>query len=197
MFSHYWNSCVGKTLISLANMGGVLPPYAVYGGSITDPEITEAWAGLSKLKPGIYILADKGWVDYTKCLIDHGIFLITPDKKRVGEDGFTGDDSIWNQDVAHLRIHVERCIRRIREFKVLNTRCPLSRKDLMSSIVNVCALLINFKAPIGGRDMGLVQVDPNTGRETRVSAYTLMWAPSVLSWEVHTPATAPHRAPGD
>ena len=40
----------------------------------------------------------------------YGVFFVTPDKKRSGADDFTQDDCIWNQDVAHLRIHVERAI---------------------------------------------------------------------------------------
>ena len=54
-----------------------------------------------KLPAGIYVLADKGWVDYTTALIKHGVVFITPDKKRTGAEQFTADDSIWNQDVAH------------------------------------------------------------------------------------------------
>ena len=87
------------------------------------------------------------------------------------------------KDVAHLRIHVERAIRRIREFRILNTRAPILRGDLMSSIMTVCALLVNFKAPTGGRDMNLMAHDRN-GNAVRVSAYTLMWGPSVLGWDV-------------
>jgi len=184
-FSQYWNSSCGKVLIPLANLGGPLPPSAVHGGSITDPEITDAWKHLKDLPAGVYILADKGWVDYTTATSKHGIGIITPDKKRQGSDQFTADDSMWNQDVAHLRIHVERAIRRIREFRILNVRCPILRADLMSDIMTVCTLLTNFKAPTGGRDMDLTSRSP-TGEVIKVSAYTLIWAPSVLGWSVPT-----------
>ena len=173
----------------------MLPPSSVHGGSITDPEIVDAWKTLACFPPGANLLADKGWVDYTTSLLKYGVRMITPDKKRVNATNFTVDDSLWNQDVAHLRIHVERAIRKVREFKIINTRQPLTRKDLMTSInMNVCSLLTNFKGPTGGKDMDLHTFDEQ-GNAKRVSAYTMMWAPSELGWDVPTPATAPKARP--
>ena len=187
LFSKYWNSAAGKVLIALASLGAVLPPSRVHGGSITDPEITDAWETLACYPPGTHILADKGWVDYTTALTKHALVMITPDKKRVGAEQFTADDSLWNQHVAYLRIHVERVIRRIREFRILNSKMPLARRDVMTPVMTVCALLTNFRAPTGGREMDLHTLD-GQGNPIRVSAYTLLWGPSVLGWRVPTPA---------
>ena len=177
-------------LIAYSCLGGILSGSSVHGGSITDPEIVDAWKHLASFPQGSHLLADKGWVDYTNALLKYGIVVITPDKKRTGATEFTADDSLWNQEVAALRIHVERAIKRIREFKIINTRCPICRKDMMTSIMNVCSLLVNFKGPTGGRDMDLHTLDA-ANNPLRVSAYTLMWAPSILGWNVPTPATAP------
>jgi hypothetical protein len=189
-FSKYWGCCAGKWLMSLSCLGSTLPPSRVYPGRITDPQITDAY--FEKVlgpkpdangpyraeefrKEGVlfadtHVLADKGWVDYVKATLERGILFITPDKKRTGADQFTEDDSLWTQDVAHLRIHVERIIKHTREFRILNTRCSILRKDLMSSIVTVCALLQNFRAPVGGSDFGLRGADGK-----RVCAWTLTW----------------------
>ena len=68
---------------------------------------------LASFPQGSHLLADKGWVDYTNALLKYGIVVITPGKKRTGATEFTADDSLWNQEVAALRIHVERAIKRI------------------------------------------------------------------------------------
>jgi hypothetical protein len=119
-------------------------------------------------------LADKGWVDYVEATRRRGIFFVTPDKARDGSEQFTADETFWNADVAHLRIHVERAIKRIREFRVINARCHMSRKDLMSATVTVCALLCNFLPPTGGSDFGL----RGEGGK-RCCAYSLVWGDRV------------------
>lgn len=108
-----------------------------------------------------------------------GIFFVTPDKKRDNADDFTRDDTVWNADVAHLRIHVERAIRHTRTFAILNTRFRASRRDLMSSIATVCTLLCNFRRPVGGTDFGLIGEDGQA-----VCAFTLNWG--------KPQATSPH-----
>ena len=191
-YSQYWGSCAGKALIALSCLGANLPPSRVYPGRITDPQITEEWLKellhdvivgdfsveelkqLGALMAGIWILADKGWVDYVEATRRRGIFFITPDKARDGSEQFTADETFWNADVAHLLIHVERAIKHIREFRVINARCTMSRKDLMSATVTVCALLCNFLPPTGGSDFGL----RNASGE-RCCAYSLVWGDRV------------------
>eukprot|EP00965_Chrysotila_dentata_P048060 1594061-Pleurochrysis_carterae.AAC.1 len=81
--------------------------------------------------------------------------MATPDKKRDGAAQFTEADCLWNQFVAHLRIHVERAIRHVLQFQVFSTRWPLNRKDLMSSIMFAFMMLCNYRRPVGGVDFGL------------------------------------------
>ena len=163
VYSSYWGSCAGKVLIPLSVLGANLPPSKTYPAHITDPQITEAWFkeligdapigdfSVEELKllksflAGIWILADKGWVDYSQATRQRGIFFVTPDKSRDGAEQFTADETFWNADVAHLRIHVERAIKRI-EFRVFNVRATIHRKDLMSAEA-VCSLLCNFLPP--------------------------------------------------
>ena len=105
-----------------------------------------------------------------------GIFFVTPDKKRDKADSFTRDDSLWNADVAHLRIHVERAIRHTRTFAMMSTRFRATLTDLMSTIATVCTLLCNFQRPVGGSDFGLVGDDGEA-----VCAYTLNWGAPVTT----------------
>ena len=47
--------------------------------------------------------------------------------------------------IASLRIHVERCIGRIKNFKILGQNFPLSMIRIANQIVSVCAWLTNFQ----------------------------------------------------
>ena len=76
---------------------------------------------------------------------------------------------MWNQEVARLRIHVERLIRHIREFRALSVRCPISRKDLLSKLAFCCTMLQNFALPVGGVDY---KMRKDGGA---CSAYSLLW----------------------
>eukprot|EP00965_Chrysotila_dentata_P045287 1504911-Pleurochrysis_carterae.AAC.3 len=158
---HYWSNPGGKALVALSCCGAMLPPSRVYLAKITDPDNTEQWlrelhgppesgeglltpatlSGLNHLFADIWLLADKGWRD--------------------GAAQLTGDDALWNQFVAHLRIHVaEHPIRHVRLLQVVSKRWPIARKNLMSSIICVCTLLCSYRRPAaGGVDCVLVGQD--------------------------------------
>ena len=52
------------------------------------------------------------------------------------------------QEMANLRIHVERAISRIKTFKILQNVFPINQAGLFNRIWTVCALLVNFQSPI-------------------------------------------------
>ncbi len=54
--------------------------------------------------------------------------------------------------VANMRIHVERDIRRAREFKHLNNTVAIHHTDLISDEVAIAFLLGNFHQPLIGKD---------------------------------------------
>ena len=50
--------------------------------------------------------------------------------------------------VANLRIHVERAINRIKEFKILKNTLPINALPLADDIIKVCAAVCNIQAPL-------------------------------------------------
>ena len=54
--------------------------------------------------------------------------------------------------VANMRIHVERDMRRGREFHFLNKTIPISHIDLASAEARVAFFMGNFQPPLTGKD---------------------------------------------
>jgi hypothetical protein len=125
---------------------------------------------LDKLKPGDAIFADKGFLDSDE-LRKRGIQLITPTHlkgrilnardesvplSKTVKCGFKRKKEIKQLAHKHVhrgamiarhRIHVERHNFRIKSFRILN-KIPLSLKDSVNKIFNVCAYLTLFTPPM-------------------------------------------------
>lgn len=123
-------------------------------GNVSDNEITFQSGLLAKLEKGDAMMADRGWTNKS-ALLKHGIRLAVPeflmDKKQ-----FLITDLVRSVSLARLRIHVERCIGRIKQWNILNNRIPLTYWNNLDDIWFVCANLPLFCPPIIN-----VEVDSN------------------------------------
>lgn len=61
---------------------------------------------------------------------------------------FSTDDVYRTQEIAQLRIHVERSIGRVKNFHILEGVIPLSIVPLISKIFQVCCWLTNLDFPM-------------------------------------------------
>ena len=50
--------------------------------------------------------------------------------------------------IVSLQIHIERAIRRVKEFDILNSVIPATLAGSANQIWTVCALLTNFQPPL-------------------------------------------------
>ena len=65
----------------------------------------------------------------------------------VGKTQLTKEEAAFSCKIASCRIHVERAIERMRNFKILNTiTAPL--RPFVDKIVQVCATLVDLQSPI-------------------------------------------------
>lgn len=131
-------------------MVGISPhPAVVYvskawGGRASDKRITQTSADLlDKLKPNDEVMADRGF-EIEGTLTPLGVKLTIPDFKGQGRAQMSESEG---KKIAEARIHVERAIRRIKCYHILDRELRLTMASLADQIFTVCACLVNFQTP--------------------------------------------------
>ena len=91
-------------------------------------------------------MADKGF--RIQHLLDPlGVELIIP--PFLGDrEQFTKEEVIYTQQIAHMRIHVERFMAVIKDFHFLDASIPVKLFGSINQIFTVICLLCNFQDPI-------------------------------------------------
>lgn len=146
MFSSYKGSNTFKCLLGIAPHGAVTFISPLYTGCISDVEITKLSGLLELLEPGDDVMADKGFT-IRKLLAEKDVTLNIPaflHSKRQ----FTPDEVKETEQIARLRIHVERMNKRIKENHLFDTPIPMSLAGTANQLWAVACLLANFKGPL-------------------------------------------------
>ncbi|CAB1321440.1 unnamed protein product [Coregonus sp. 'balchen'] len=126
MFSNYKSHCTMKALVGIAPHGPITFVSSLYKGPISDK----------------YMFIQSG--------IQH---LLTEDMAVMANKGFLIDDHSQmptaevhqTQEIARLRIHMERVIRRVKENKLFNTNIPLAIAGSINQLFTVACLLSNYQ----------------------------------------------------
>lgn len=146
MYSSYKSNTTLKGLLGIAPHGAVTFVSSLYTGSISDKEITRCSGILDLLEPRDSVMADKGF-DIEALLNTHGVGLnIPPLLQARGQ--FTMEQVVETKTIAKLRIHVERAIRRIKEFHIFDSDVPLNLVGSINQIYTIVCLLTNFQGPL-------------------------------------------------
>lgn len=120
-----------------------------FGGRTTDATIVEKSQYLNILSPKSEVMADRGFKHIESLLQKKGCKLIRP-PSVLSNSQPTKSEVIETRRIASLRIHIERVIRRLREFNLLtpHARIPFETLDIIDEIILIAAALINFQTPI-------------------------------------------------
>ena len=154
MFSHYKNTTTGKALIGISAHGMGIIFSEIYPGSISDTEITEKTDILNYVQEGHEIMTDRGFAIQDLCAIK-GVSLNRPKQKDADSSVFLPGEIHRNFDIAATRIHVERYIGRVRNWRILNNVWPLSQVDMLTSTWQVICHTVNILfPPIGPKTEG-------------------------------------------
>ena len=131
-------------MIGITPSGAISFVSTLFGGCISDRELTIKSGVLEKLETGDSIMADKGFL-IADLLEPLGVTLNIPPLKQC--DQFSEAQMIETRRIASQRVHVERAIGRIKTFHILS-HVPNTIAGIIDQVFFVCAVLTNFKKPL-------------------------------------------------
>lgn len=145
-YSHYKGTTTLKSLIGISPSGALTFVSDLYTGSISDKEITKLSGILSLLEEGDEVMVDKGFL-ISDLLTPVGVTLAIPPFIR-NDRQLTQEEVSKTQEIARLRIHVERAIRRIKEYHIFDRTLPMTTMGSINQVWKVCAMLTTFQDPL-------------------------------------------------
>ncbi|KAK0146645.1 THAP domain-containing protein 2 [Merluccius polli] len=140
VFSTYKSHATFKAMIGMAPHGAITFVSGLYAGSMSDREIFKLSGIVNLLRPDMAIMVDKGFVvdNIAPCKVYRPAFLSK--KQQMSQD-----DVRQTQSIARLRVHVERCIRRVKENKLFDREIPLSVCGSIEELFSVACFLVNYQ----------------------------------------------------
>ena len=146
VYSRYKHHHTLKGLVGISPSGAVTYVSDLYAGSTSDKEITRHCGLLELLEPGDAVMTDKGFdIRYELMLI--GVRLNIPPFAKKNTQ-MPARDVVSTRQIASLRIHVERAIRRIKQYRILASVMPLTVVNLSNEIWGICSALTLFHPPL-------------------------------------------------
>ena len=146
LYSSYKSNTTLKGLIGIAPHGAITFVSSLYTGSISDKEITRCSGILDLLEAHDSVMADKGF-DIADLLMSKQVSLNLPPFLR-GQTQFSAQEVLKTKNIAKVRIHVERAIRRIKEFHLFDSDISLSTLGSVNQLYTVACLLTNFQGTL-------------------------------------------------
>lgn len=130
MYSSYKHHTTLKGLVGIAPSGGISFLSDMFEGSISDKEIVKRSGLLDLLNPDDLVMADRGF-DIKDLLQPRNVHLNIPPFLK-NRKNLTPQEEIDTKRIARVRIHVERAIERMKKFKIIGCKIPLTIKPVIS-----------------------------------------------------------------
>lgn len=146
MYSSYKSHTTYKGNVVISPSGEIIHISSLFEGSISDKELVRQSGLLPLLQPGDQLMADKGFV-IQDLLTPLGCEVVMPSflsSKRQ----FSKNDLQESKKLHNLRVHVERAIRRVKEFHYFDRVIPLTVAGSINQIWTVACLITNFQGPL-------------------------------------------------
>lgn len=134
----YLVSCTPNGLVNYVSPG--------YGGRVTDTCLVETCDFIKCLQPPTCVMADRGFKHVESYLYKHGATLVRPPSVKSGIK-LSKTEARETKQIASLRIHVERVIRRLREFNMLKPHACVNHNFLkvLDNVITIACGLINLQ----------------------------------------------------
>ena len=144
-WSDYKHHNTWKLLVGVTPNGQVTFLSDLWGGRVSDKQITRESGVLDLLEPGDNVMVDRGF-DISNLVLD-GVSVNMP-PFLAGKEQMTAAETEETMSIAAVRIHVERAIGRIKTYHILDGTLPNTRSPYATQIAAVCGLLTNFLLPL-------------------------------------------------
>lgn len=145
-YSNYKSHNTIKYLIKISPAEAVTFLSSGWGGRASYKEITLHSGFLDKVVHGDCALADRGFLIEEE-LATRGAVLRIPAFTRNRTQMSVRDVDVSRQ-IAHVRIHVERVIGRLKKFKILSSVITLSQVDLIDDMMVTIAGVVNLNPSV-------------------------------------------------
>lgn len=145
-FSNYKGHNTLKSLIGIDKIGAVVFVSRLWGGSVSDTQITRESGLYDLLEEGDAVMVDKGFIHIKGDLSQRGVKLYCP--PFLTKNQFTKKEVESTRRIASARIHVERKMEQIKNFRILQGVIPISLCDIVDEVFFVCASLTNLLPPL-------------------------------------------------
>lgn len=159
--SNYKHHSTIKFLVGIHPSGAVTYISKAYPGKSSDKQITQESLDLiDSLIPGQKVMVDRGFTieEDLPC----GVKLVIPSFKGASRQQLTANELSKSKVISRARVHVERCMRRIKSFNILRQELKLSQVDVYEQIFKTCAYLVNFQNPyLKSDDYGVSELKHN------------------------------------
>ena len=153
-YSNYKSRNTVKFLIAISPTGAIIFVSKCWGGRASDKHITSHSGFLNKLIHGDLVLADRGF-DITEALACYGANLAIPPFTK-GKPQLSCREVETARELSRVRIHVERAIGRVKNYKLLQATLPITLVKnpcdqgycVIDKILFVCCALCNLQPPL-------------------------------------------------
>ena len=145
-YSNYKSHNTFKGLVGVNMSGAVVFLSDLYGGSASDVEITRNSGLFNKLNEKDAVMVDKGFANIKSDLSKQGLKSYCPPFKTTTQ--FSKEEVEYTRRIACARIHVERKMEQIKNFRLLQGIMPISLSPLANDIFHICAALTNLLPPL-------------------------------------------------
>jgi len=155
-YSTYKSNNTFKVLYLTSATGMILYVSDSYSGKTSDKEIVNQSKVLDLIPEGSHILVDRGFEITNECSV-RGITVDIPAFLGPRQQ-LTSEETWLTEKIANIRIHVERCIRRVRTNHLFDGELLLSMSITLPMVIKVASYLQNFLPPIvKSKETNLIQ----------------------------------------
>ena len=148
-WSSYKNTNTLKGLIGITRTGYINFVSSLHLGNISDKRLTIECGVLETLQRDESIMADRGFDIGDDCASRQIGLNIPPFWYCRGQ--LSANEVISTRRIASLRIHVERAIGQVKQFRILDSVMPICMCSTAGQIFYVCCMLTKFYPPLVNR----------------------------------------------